>query len=278
MVFFLILSIVLMTLDHRQNHLEKVRAALSLVVYPLQLIVDMPRTPIEWASDSLTPRSDLEDEVERLRTQELLLKAQLQKLISLETENRRLRQLSQAARRLSDEMMIAETMSVDLDPFSRQIVINKGSMDHVYQGQAVLDAEGVMGQVVHVGPLNSDVMLITDPSHAVPVQVNRNGLRTLALGTGSSEELNIPYIPNNADIKIGDLLVTSGLGGRFPAGYPVGRITNIEIDLNEPYAHVTAAPAALMNRSREVLLVKTAKAHIQAPIADDKVEPDGEAQ
>ena len=275
MVFFLILSIVLMTLDHRQNHLEKVRAALSLVVYPLQVIVDMPRTPIQWASDSLTPRSDLESEVERLRTQELLLKAQLQKLISLETENRRLRQLSQAARRLSDEMMIAELMSVDLDPFSRHIIINKGSTDHVYQGQAVLDAEGVMGQVVHVSPFNSDVMLITDPSHAVPVQVNRNGLRTLAVGTGSSEELSVPYIPNNADIQVGDLLVTSGLGGRFPSGYPVARITNIEIDLNEPYAHVTAVPAALMDRSREVLLVKTASAHIKAPQAE---AAGGEAQ
>ncbi|MBD3671256.1 MAG: rod shape-determining protein MreC [Gammaproteobacteria bacterium] len=258
MVFFVILSIVLMTVDHRENHLEKVRAALSLVVYPLQLIVDIPRTPIQWASDSLIPRSELENELERLRTQELLLKAQLQKLISLESENRRLRQLSQAARRLSDEMMIAELMSVDLDPFSRQIVINKGISDEVYVGQPVLDADGVMGQVVHVSPFNSQVMLITDPSHAVPVQVNRNGLRTLAVGTGSTEELNIPYIPNNADIMVGDLLETSGLGGRFPTGYPVARITSIEIDLNEPYARVSARPAARMDRSREVLLVESA--------------------
>lgn len=256
MVFFLLLSIVLMTLDHRQNHLEKVRSTLSLVIYPLQWLADVPRTPIKWASDTIIPRSELEEELQRLRTQELLLKVQLQKMISLETENRRLRQLSQAAQSLTDEMLIAELMSVDLDPFSRRIVINKGSSSDVYKGQPVLDAEGVMGQVIHTSPFSSDVMLISDPSHAVPVQFNRNGLRALALGTGSSEELNIPYIPNNADIKVGDELVTSGLGGRFPSGYPVGRISSIVIDLNEPYARVTAVPAAQMERGREVLLIK----------------------
>lgn len=256
MVFFLILSIVLMTLDHRQNHLEKVRSTLSLVVYPLQWLADVPRTPLKWASDSITPRSELEEELRHLRTQELLLKVQLQRMISLETENRRLRQLSQAAQRLTDEMLIAELMSVDLDPFSRRIVINKGSSSDVYRGQPVLDAYGVMGQVIHTSLFSSHVMLISDPSHAVPVQFNRNSLRALALGTGSSEELNIPYIPNNADIKVGDELVTSGLGGRFPSGYPVGRITSIVIDLNEPYARVTAAPAAQMEHGREVLLIK----------------------
>lgn len=256
MVFFLIMSIVLMTLDHRQNHLEKLRSTLSLVVYPLQWIADVPRSPIKWATESIRPRSELEEELQHLRTQELLLKVQLQRMISLETENRRLRQLSQAAQRLTDEMLIAEMMSVDLDPFSRRIVINKGSSSDVYQGQPVLDADGILGQVIHAAPFSSEVMLISDPSHAVPVQLNRTGLRALALGTGSSEELNIPYIPNNADIQVGDLLVTSGLGGRFPNGYPVARISSIDIDLNEPYARVTATPAAQMERGREVLLIK----------------------
>ena len=256
MLFFLILSIVLMTLDHRQNHLEKLRSTLSLVVYPLQWIADVPRSPLRWASESIRPRSELEEEVQHLRTQELLLKVQLQRMISLETENRRLRQLSQAAQRLTDEMLIAEIMAVDLDPFSRRIVINKGSGNDVYQGQPVLDAEGILGQVVHTSIFSSEVMLISDPGHAVPIQLNRNGLRALALGTGSSTELNIPYIPNNADIQEGDLLVSSGLGGRFPSGYPVARISSINIDLNEPYARVTATPAAQMERGREVLLIK----------------------
>ncbi|MBD3609172.1 MAG: rod shape-determining protein MreC [Gammaproteobacteria bacterium] len=258
MVFFLLLSIILMTLDHRQNHLEKLRAALSVVVYPLQLIVDLPRTPIKWVSETVTPRSELEEELKKLQTQQLLLRAQLHKMVSLEAENRRLRQLSQAAQRLSDDMIIAEIMSVDLDPFSRKVIINKGSNHDAFNGQAILDADGVLGQILHAGLFNSEVMLITDPSHAVPVQVNRNGLRALAVGTGSSEEMNIPYIPNNADIQTGDLLITSGLGGKFPSGYPVARITSIEIDQNEPYARVTAKPAAQMDRSREILMVKPA--------------------
>lgn len=245
-----------MTLDHRDNHLERLRSGLSLLIYPFQLIVDMPTIPLQWSSTRLTPRAELEDELQKKRTQQLLLKAQLQRMVAVEAENLRLRQLFKASQRISDELMIAEILKVDLDPFSRKVVINKGSNDEVYDGQALLDAYGVMGQTTYVAPHSATAILITDPGHAVPVQVNRNGLRGIAVGTGASDELNIPFIPNNADVKIGDKLVTSGLGGHFPEGYPVAVITQIEIDPTQPYARIIARPEAQIDRSREVLLVK----------------------
>ena len=146
-------------------------------------------------------------------------------------------------------------MSVNLDPYKHQIVINKGELNQTYPGQPLLDADGVMGQVVHVGPYTSTAVLITDTSHAIPVQVNRNGLRTIALGSGTINRLELPYLPNNSDILVGDLLITSGLGGRFPPGYPVATVSTIEQDPGQAFARITATPMAKLDRSREVLLV-----------------------
>jgi rod shape-determining protein MreC len=151
--------------------------------------------------------------------------------------------------------LISETIAVDLDPYKRQIVINKGLRNGVYSGQPILDAHGVMGQIIHPGIPSSTAILITDPSHAIPVQVNRNGLRTVLYGTGSANYLEVQNLPNNADIEIGDLLITSGLGGRFPEGYPVAEVVDIKRDPGQPFAQIIAEASARLEQSREVLLV-----------------------
>jgi len=267
LVVFALLSIVLMTADHRQHHLDQVRSALSVVVYPLQYLVNLPVSAGQWFKESLSTRRQLEEENASLRTKQLLLKAQLQKLSSLEAENLRLRELLQSSFKVGQRVLIAELLSVDLDPYRHEILLNRGTTDHVYRGQPLLDADGVMGQVVQVGPFTSTAMLITDPSDAIPVQVNRNGLRSIAIGTGSIDRLDLPHLPNNADVRKGDLLVTSGLGGRFPPGYPVAVVTSVKQDPGQAFARVSATPLAHLNRSREVLLVWPAGHHHHAPKA-----------
>ncbi|HED19541.1 MAG TPA: rod shape-determining protein MreC [Gammaproteobacteria bacterium] len=250
------LSIALMTIDHRQHHLESVRAALSVLVYPLQWVVDLPHTSSEWFRESLSTRRELQEDNASLRTQQLVLNTELQKLEALEAENRRLRALLDSSFQVDERpVLIAELLSVDMDPYRHQIEINKGSLDHLFEGQPLLDSQGVMGQLIHVGPFTATAMLITDPAHAIPVQVNRTGLRTIALGTGSIDRLELPHIPNNADIRVGDLLVTSGLGGRFPPGYPVAEVIDVQQDPGRTFSQVTARPRALLDRSREVLLI-----------------------
>ncbi|WP_279386920.1 rod shape-determining protein MreC [Thiogranum longum] len=251
-----LLSIALMTIDHRQHHLDSVRSALSVVVYPLQLLVDLPGNTIDWFRESLSTRRQLQEENFSLRKQQQVLNTQLQKLEALEAENRHLRALLDSSFQVGERpMLIAALLSVDMDPYRHQIEINKGSLDNLFEGQPLLDSRGIMGQLVHVGPFTSTAMLITDPAHAIPVQVNRNGLRTIALGTGKFDQLELPNIPNNADIQVGDLLVSSGLGGRFPPGYPVAEVTEVEHDPGRAFSLVLARPRAQLDRSREVLLV-----------------------
>ncbi len=245
----------MMTMDHRWHYLGSLRSAMSLVIYPLQSLVELSTSPLRMAGQYLQSRSALQKQVEELRIRQTLLNAQLQRLIALEAENRRLRKLLHTSRETVEETRVAEIVAVDLDPFSRRIVIDKGSRDNVFPGQPILDANGVMGQVIHVEPLSSTAMLLTDPGHAIPVQANRNGLRAVAVGTGASNRLDVPFIPNNADIRKGDVLISSGLGGRFPPGHPVATVTRVEIDPSRPYAVVEAAPLAHLDRIREVLLV-----------------------
>lgn len=250
-----IASIALMTLDHRQHTVEYIRATLSAVVYPIQYLTNLPFVIGNWASETLASRSLLLNENSELRAKSLEAQFKLQKLAALERENRRLRALLQSSNRRWERVLIAELVSVDFDPFKHQILLNKGKNDDVFEGHPLLDASGVMGQVIHVSPFTSTAMLITDPSHAIPVQVNRNGLRAIAVGTGETAALDIPHIPNNADIQEGDLLVTSGLGLRFPPGYPVATVAKIVRDPTEPFAAISAVPLAHLDRAREVLLV-----------------------
>jgi rod shape-determining protein MreC len=250
-----IASLVLMVLDHRQHHLETIRAGLTILISPLQYAADMPASVVHWGSETLSTRTMLQQENESLHAEHLQFQLRLQKMAALEAENERLRQLLQSSSTIPEKVLIGELLAVDMDPFKRQVVLNRGTMSGIYEGQPLLDAHGVMGQVVHVTPVASTAILITDASHAVPVQINRNGLRALALGTGEPDKLEIPHLPTNADVQAGDLLVTSGLGGRFPAGYPVARIVSVTRDPAEPYAVVVAEPTARLERSREVLLV-----------------------
>lgn len=251
----MVLSLVIMFMDHRQHHLESIRSGLSILIYPLQYAVNIPSRVTNWAETSLSTHNTLVDENRALKAQLFEQQTRLLTFAALENENQRLRELLQSANRSWERVQIAELLAVDLDPFRRQMLLNKGSNDGIFEGQPLLDAHGVMGQVIRVNAYNSTAMLLTDPSHAIPVQVNRNGLRAIALGTGNSDELDIPHIPNNADIQVGDLLVSSGLGQRFPADYPVAEVVAVVRDPREPYAHITARPSALLEQAREVLLV-----------------------
>ena len=251
----MIFSIILMTADHRTSMLDGVRSAASILLYPLQTIASTPTDVGSWLGEQFSSHQTLIDENRQLHSENLLLKAQLQQFASLQAENIRLRSLLKSSRKLRDQMLIAETIAVDLDPYKRQIVINKGQRSGIYAGQPILDAYGIMGQVINPGIASSSAILITDPSHAIPVQVNRNGLRTVLYGTGAANYLEILNLPNNADIEIGDLLITSGLGGRFPEGYPVATVVDIKRDPGQPFARIIAEASAHLEQSREVLLV-----------------------
>jgi rod shape-determining protein MreC len=250
-----LVSVAMMVADHRGGHLKPLRAGLQAALYPLQLLVDLPVSSAQWLSENLSSRQSLIEENATLRAQQVLLKAQLQKFIALESENRRLRELLDSSFKLGERVLVAELLSVDMDPFARHIVIDKGTLSGVYEGQPLLNADGVVGQVQHLSPLASTAVLITDPSHALPVQVDRTGLHAVVVGSGRADRLSLSYVPNSADIRKGDRLVTSGLGGRFPPGYPVGIVSEVIQDPREPFAQVTVTPSARPDRSRQFLLV-----------------------
>jgi rod shape-determining protein MreC len=266
-----LVSVVMMTIDHRQHHMDTIRDALSLVIYPVQFVVNLPFATRDWMGDSLATRRTLEEENRELRARQLFLESQLLKLESLEAENDRLRRLLDSSATIGQPVLIAELLAIDMAPFSQRVVLNKGNRHQVREGQPMVDASGVMGQVVQVTPMTSVAMLITDPSHAVPVEVNRNGLRAIARGIGDPSRLELSLLPRNADIDPGDLLVTSGLDGRFPPGYPVGRVTEIERGPNSPFARVFAEPVAHMESTRVVLLVRP-----EAEMVDEATEDAGE--
>jgi len=260
LLFFTMISLILMTVDHRQFHLEGLRAGLSGLVYPVQYVVNLPAVWKQLLNKGLASHESLVKDNEHMTRQNLLLKARLQKFDALEVENIRLRELLQSSRKLREPLLIAELLAVDMDPFRHQVTLNRGSLKGVVVGQPLLDASGVMGQIVHVGPFTSTALLITDPSHALPVQINRNGLRGLAIGTGSFNRLDMPYQSTNADVRVGDLLITSGLGGGFPADYPVAKIIAVEHQPGQPFITISAQPSARLEHSREVLLVWPAEA------------------
>lgn len=254
----IIISIVLMYLDHRQNHLDGIRKGIGAAVYPVQLVVDAPVRLWEWFGETTTSRNQLELELGRLQAERLLTNARLQRLTALEAENARLRTLLEARSAFRDEVRVAEIMAVDANPYEHNLIIDIGSRDGVYDGQAIVGADGVVGQVIHTGIMTAQAVLISDADHALPVEVNRNGLRTIAVGTGEIDRLDLPFLPNDADIRAGDLLVTSGLGGAFPAGYPVAVVNSVTRIPQEPFADVTATPAAALDQVREVMLIWSA--------------------
>ena len=249
------LCIFLMIVDYKYDHLDRFRQKMSVVIYPIQMIVDYPLRKISNINYWLTSHSNLIEENNILKSENLLNRAALQRLDSIESENNRLRSLLQTGERLEERVLVAETLKVDLDPYRQRFLINHGLNDEVYLGQAVIDSQGIVGQIIRVNAYTSEVLLISDLDHAIPVVLDRNGLRTIAIGTGDSSNLLLPYLTNSSDIKVGDLVVTSGLGGVFPSGYPVGHVTEINIAPERSFSRIIIAPAAQLDRDTEVILI-----------------------
>ncbi len=241
--------------DSRFTRMEDVRAQLSMVVAPIQRAVSIPSDVLSWASLALSDQRALLEENRRLREQILTLSHRVQRMASLTAENVRLRELLDAADQRDVPFITAELLSLDPDPFTHQMVIDRGRRNGAYVGQPVMDASGLVGQVTAVSAYSSRVLTVADASHALPVQVNRNGLRFIIQGSGRNEALNVLHVPDTADIRQGDLLITSGLAGRFPVGYPVARVAEVVHDPGQPFAQVTAAPVAQLQRSRHFLLL-----------------------
>jgi len=244
-----------MVMDRRFQHLSTLRTTLAVLVYPIQALADVPLRWVQDAKGRLADERCLREENAGLHRENLLLAARVQRLASLEAENMRLRDLLGSSFKVGERVMIAEILSVDLDPGRQQVLLDKGERSGVFVGQPVLDANAVMGQVIRTNPFASMVLLITDSEHALPVELMRNGLRTIAAGTGVGNELELLHISKNADVRVGDLVVTSGMGGRFPPGYPVARVTSVGHDPGNPFLAVVAEPTAKLDRTREALLV-----------------------
>jgi len=274
-------SIALLSLDQKTRHLESLRTALSLLADPVKYLVDMPITLFRQTADSIHSHTDLKKENEHLREDHLMQQTRLLKLDALEKENIRLRALLENSFKLGEQVMIAELLSIKMAPYEHIVSVNKGTRFGVHPQQAVMDENGVVGQVIRSFPMSADVMLITDPNHAIPVQVNRNGLLTIAVGSGQINRLVLPFLPNDADIKPGDLLITSGLGGVFPQGYPVAVVDKFTSESDKPFATVTATPKAFLDRSRELMIVwsnstpiplDSKKATEQKEVLEDAIE------
>ncbi|QIK39054.1 rod shape-determining protein MreC [Caldichromatium japonicum] len=257
-------ALALMVADYSEQPPELLRTALSLLTYPLQFAADRPSQLVREIRVRFVNQQRLRDENAELQRENLLLKARLQQFAALEAENARLRELLGSSLDVSDRVLIAEVMAIDLAPYRQQVMINRGSNAGVFIGQPVLDANAVMGQVIRVTPFYSVVLLITDPDHALPVEINRTGFRTIAAGRGPNLDLELLYIPKNADVQVGDLVLTSGMDGRFPPGYPVARVKTVRQDPDNPFTTVIAEPTARLDRSREVLLVWSHNENLRA--------------
>ncbi|MGN8158077.1 rod shape-determining protein MreC [Salinisphaera sp. SWV1] len=249
-----IISIMLMMVDNAHDSLSSVRGVLAVALEPVQMAAEIPGDASNYLKNYFD-RGDLIQKNKQLSQKVLLLQGRLQQLAALQAENERIRALLASASSIDQNVLIARILSVSPDPYRQYVKLNKGSSDGVFVGQALVDAHGIMGQVTNVTPLDSRAILISDPNNGIPVQINRTGLQTIAQGTGSSETLTLPFLPNNADVKVGDLLVSSGLGGRYPANYPVAKVTHVVHRPGEEFLSVTAQPTADLDRGREALLV-----------------------
>src|SRR6201988_1232753 len=243
-----------MYLDQRQHYLERLRYVLQAVAYPVQLAVNSPPAAWGWLRQSFESREQLQAENASLRARQRDLELRSMRYEDLARENAELRGLRAALPPVADRWLPAEIVNVQLSSLRQRLLIDRGAANGVFKAQAVLDDRGLIGQTTHVGPWSAEVILITDPEHGVPVQIERTGLRTIAVGTGDAGALALPYLPSNADIKRGDLLITSGLGGVFPAGYPVARVAEVHRDAVQPLAQVRATPFANVDTDREVML------------------------
>mgnify|MGYP005848360405 CR=1 FL=1 len=251
----LVLSLVLIVTDARFDRLEPVRSGIASFLAPVFWLGHAPARVSGWFAGVVAPREDLLSENEALRARLMVLERRALKYGALAAENNRLRDLMNASDTLDDRVVVAEVVSVSPDPFSHEVIINKGRRDGVTAGQAILDAHGLMGQVLYTSAFTSRVLLISDSSHAVPVEVLRNGLRAILLGNGDISQLELVHVPDTADIREEDVLVSSGLGGRFPKGYPVAEVSSISKEPGAPFVTIQASPLARLSRSKMVLVV-----------------------
>lgn len=266
-----------MVLDHRFHAFDLVRTALATALYPVQWVASAPGTALGWLNHSAVTRDALRAENQRLRAQEAQLTAQTQRLRALEAENAHLRELKNAGKGVGGRVLIANVLSVDSDPQRRQVILGRGTGDGVYVGQPVLDHRGVMGQVMRVTPWASTVLLVSDRRHGIPVLATRSGLRAIVWGTGDDQHLTVAYVLKNADIQPGDVLVSSGLDGRFPPHYPVATVTTVEHDPEQHFARIRAVPVARLGNYRDALLVWPAAESAQVPAPESVSQVPGES-
>lgn len=280
LMLYCLLSIVLMAMDHRGRYVDRVHRALNALAEPVYLLTDLPLRAMERGRDYFSNRADLLERLETLERERLVSEAQLNRIAELVSENNELRRILGAAERLETEYLPAELVRVELDPFAHRVLINRGDRDGVETGLPVIDAGGVLGQISAVFMHTAEVTLLSDPNHALPVRVLRTGLRTIAYGSGDTRVLKLPDVSMSADLKPGDLLLTSGLGGRFPAGLPVAEVIDITRQPGDAFATARAQPTGSLDRSHHVLLVMQAgsiPADTGAPEATDDPRPNESA-
>ena len=255
LVLVLFCSVLLIFFDHKMNSFESVRGFLQSMVSPLQYLATTPKQMMNWAAENIVTRRQLIADNEQYKVNELVFHEQALQLDIVKKENERLRALLSSPLRNDAKKMVAEILAVDSDPYTHQVVINRGANEGVFEGQAVIDDEGIVGQVLHVGTTSSRVLLITDVTHAIPVRISRNGVRLIAAGVGVIDRLTHNHVQHSTDIRVDDILVTSGLGGKFPEGYPVAKVTSAIQDESHAFARIQSQPVAKIDRLRYVLLL-----------------------
>ncbi|WP_017444570.1 rod shape-determining protein MreC [Gayadomonas joobiniege] len=254
-LFAVLLAFVVMFLDHRVEGFDRVRPYLNSVVSPIIYAANFPQKFFNWSSESLSSRSDLLAENQRLRESYLVLNERIQRMEFIQRENDRLRALLDSPLRQDFRKMVTEVMAVENNPTSHQLVLNRGIADGVFEGQPVLDENGIVGQITEVSRTTSRVLLITDHTHAIPVRIERNQVRSIAVGSGSLSRLELAYVPHSTDIREGDILLSSGLGQRYPEGYPVAQVTSVISNEGQRFARIIARPFAQLDRVRYLLLL-----------------------
>jgi rod shape-determining protein MreC len=269
---YAIMALLLMYFDQRQQWSVHLRYGLQTIAYPVQVVVSSPTNAWRWLAESFATRNTLSAENIRLHAQLRELQLAVLREQGLEAENAQLRGLNAALPPLVRKRLLAEVISVETNPLRQRLIINKGARDGVFVNQAAVDGQGILGQVASVGPWSAEVILLTDPEHALPVQIVRNQLRSIAVGSGNSGEILLPYLAVNSDVKSGDMLLSSGLGGVFPAGYPVARVIGVRRGANELLAQVRAEPLARPDRVRELMLIEFDTAHPAAPASSTAID------
>lgn len=273
LIFFVVLSLVLMAIDTRFKYLAEIRQVFSTAIYPLQKLANAPSTVYGRISEFFLSHNLIEEN-EHLKQQHLADSGQLQRLRALEAENAQLRKLLQTAQRSEGQAAMAEILHVPRDPFNRKVMLDKGSQGGIQPGQVVVDDAGVVGQITRTYPWMSEVTLITDKDHSVPVQVVRNGLRSVISGTGKEGALELRYVAVNTDIQEGDLLATSGIDGVYPPGLPVAVVSKIERNSAYVFARVTCTPAGGVGYNRQLLILALLTPIVEVPAEVLEIKPE----